>query len=325
MPLRPQSEAPVAHAREVIRGRALGACSRSKQAKSTRDRQRPRGRRGPVRPVHCGDKGIPRFSGGERATCGGRPGARATADGAEAEFQGPRRAIECLSGCGAQGAGGLAPHSHSLDRSAEPFRVESGRSVRPQFRGVGHVSGGVFRRNTPLPPGAHAGVWEGPAPGGSPESGFSRSCAPAEQQPLYAPLHPMRGRVHLPSPPPPVCRGCERPVTRGCSVAEYPQLHGPALHSLTGRRSEATPHAAASASACALAGGMCAGLWPEFCLTTQHLLRGRGGGGGSDTTHPPPLGPTHPPTHPALSDWANFSPGPQPMTIFLWRLRHKSV
>ena len=49
---------------------------------------------------------------------------------------------------------------------------------------------------------------------------------------------------------------------------------------------------------------------PEFCLTTQHLLWVGG------LTPPPP---------PLLSDWANFSPGLQPIRNFLWRIQRKSV
>ena len=59
------------------------------------------------------------------------------------------------------------------------------------------------------------------------------------------------------------------------------------------------------------------GLWAEFCVTSQHLPGG--GGGGSDTPHPPPIRPP-----PLLIDWANFSPGLQPINIFLWRLQRKS-
>ena len=43
------------------------------------------------------------------------------------------------------------------------------------------------------------------------------------------------------------------------------------------------------------------GAWAEFCLTTQHLLRGEWAGGGlTPPTHP------HPRTPPLLSDWAKF-------------------
>ena len=62
-------------------------------------------------------------------------------------------------------------------------------------------------------------------------------------------------------------------------------------------------------------------LPPEFCSTTQHLLR-RGGGLGGGLTHPT-LPPSDPP--PLLSDWTNFSPGLWPIKSFLWRLRRKSV
>ena len=60
--------------------------------------------------------------------------------------------------------------------------------------------------------------------------------------------------------------------------------------------------------------------WAEFCLTTQHLREGGAWGGLTPPTHP-----HGPPPPPRISDWANFSPGLQPIKNFLWCLWRKSV